>query len=125
MNISNLMKSYFNNESQYMINENTNIKNKSIPIVVSKSKWNIDSNIMSRIYEFSDKDKSVYFMQQVMQYISNSEHNIEVRFKKDKCTVIIRSLSSFINEYELEVCKYFDEIYNDTNYIKLQYDYEE
>jgi hypothetical protein len=125
MNISNLMKNYFNEESQYMLNENLNIQNKSIPIVVSKSKWNIESNIMSRIYEFSEKDKSVYFMQQIMQYISNSEHNIEVRFKKEKCIVIIRALASFINEYELEACKYFDKIYNDTNYIKLKYDYED
>ena len=107
-----------------LLNENNVNKTKktvtqSIPIVVSKSKWSADDKIMSRIYEFDNKEKSVYFMQQVMQYISNSEHNIEARFKKEKCTIIIRAISPYITEYEQDVAKYFDKIYKDTDYLKI------
>jgi len=130
MNISDIMSNYFNESNQKLLSENNVNKTKktvtqSIPIVVSKSKWSADDKIMSRIYEFDNKEKSVYFMQQVMQYISNSEHNIEARFKKEKCTIIIRAISPYITEYEQDVAKYFDKIYKDTDYLKLEYDHDQ
>lgn len=120
MNISGLMHSYFNEIGNNMINEEKqNNKGMTIPIVVSKSKWSVDDKIMSRIYEFDAIEKSIYFMKQAMEYIENVEHNIEVRFKREKCTVIIRALSPYITEYEQEAAKEFDLIYKDSNYLQL------
>lgn len=120
MNISGLMHSYFNEIGNNMINEEKqNNKGMTIPIVVSKSKWSIDDKIMSRIYEFNAIEKSIYFMKQAMEYIENVEHNIEVRFKREKCTVIIRALSPYITEYEQKAAQEFDLIYKDSNYLQL------
>jgi len=127
MNISDIMSNYFNESklNENNMNKQQKATSQSIPIIVSKSKWSVDEKIMSRIYEFDDKEKSVYFMQQVMQYISNSEHNIEARFKKEKCTIIIRAISPYITSYEQDVAKYFDKIYKDTDYLKLEYDHDQ
>jgi hypothetical protein len=127
MNISDIMSNYFNESklNENNMNKQQKATSQSIPIIVSKSKWSVDEKIMSRIYEFDDKEKSVYFMQQVMQYISNSEHNIEARFKKEKCTIIIRAISPYITFYEQDVAKYFDKIYKDTDYLKLEYDHDQ
>ena len=127
MNISDIMSNYFNESklNENNMNKQQKATSQSIPIIVSKSKWSVDEKIMSRIYEFDDKEKSVYFMQQVMQYISNSEHNVEARFKKEKCTIIIRAISPYITSYEQDVAKYFDKIYKDTDYLKLEYDHDQ
>ncbi len=98
--------------------------NSTMPIVVSKSKWSIDNKIMSRIYEFASKENSLFFAQQVLEYVQESEHNIEIRFKRDKCTVIIRALSPYITDLEKDVADYFDEIYKDSKYLKLDYNEE-
>ncbi len=127
MNLTQIMMGYFNDErGNLMLNENTNAPAgaRTMPIMVSKSKWSVDDKIMSRIYEFDSKEKSLFFAQQVLEYVQESEHNIEVRFKRDKCTIIIRALSPYITELEKDVADYFDEIYKDSKYLKLDYDEE-
>ena len=127
MNLTQIMNDYFNNErNDLMLKENNNAPAgaRTMPIVVSKSKWSVDDKIMSRIYEFNSKEKSLFFAQQVLEYVQESEHNIEVRFKRDKCTVIIRALSPYITDLEKDVADYFDEIYKDTKYLKLDYNEE-
>ncbi len=127
MNLTQIMMGYFNDErGNLMLNENANAPAgaRTMPIMVSKSKWSVDDKIMSRIYEFESKENSLFFAQQVLEYVQESEHNIEVRFKRDKCTVIIRALSPYITELEKDVADYFDEIYKDSKYLILDYDEE-
>ncbi len=112
------MNGYFN-ERGTLMTESTSITGKTVPIMVSKSQWSVDDKILSRIYEFDSKEKSLFFAQQVLEFVQDSEHNIEVRFKKDKCTVIIRALSPYITDLEKDVADYFDEIYKDAKYLKL------
>ena len=97
---------------------------KTVPIMVSKSQWSVDEKILSRIYEFDSKEKSLFFAQQVLEFVQDAEHNIEVRFKKDKCTVIIRALSPYITDLEKDAADYFDQIYKDAKYLKLDYEEE-
>jgi hypothetical protein len=118
MNLAQLMNGYFN-ERGTLMTESTSITGKTVPIMVSKSQWSVDDKILSRIYEFDSKEKSLFFAQQVLEFVQDSEHNIEVRFKKDKCTVIIRALSPYITDLEKDVADYFDEIYKDAKYLKL------
>ena len=118
MNLAQLMNGYFN-ERGTLMTESTSITGKTVPIMVSKSQWSVDDKILSRIYEFDSKEKSLFFAQQVLEFVQESEHNIEVRFKKDKCTVIIRALSPYITDLEKDVADYFDEIYKDAKYLKL------
>jgi hypothetical protein len=127
MNLTQIMNGYFNDErGNLMLNENTNAPtgSRTMPIMVSKSKWSIDDKIMSRIYEFESKEKSLFFAKQVFEYVQDSEHNIEIRFKRDKCTIIIRALSPYITDLEKDVADYFDEIYKDSKYLKLDYNEE-
>ena len=112
------MNGYFN-ERGTLMTESTSTAGKTVPIMVSKSQWSVDDKILSRIYEFDSKEKSLFFAQQVLEFVQDSEHNIEVRFKKDKCTVIIRALSPYITDLEKDVADYFDEIYKDAKYLKL------
>jgi len=118
MNLAQLMNGYFN-ERGMLMTESTSTTSKTVPIMVSKSQWSADEKILSRIYEFDSKEKSLFFAQQVLEFVQDSEHNIEVRFKKDKCTVIIRALSPYITDLEKDVADYFDEIYKDAKYLKL------
>lgn len=118
MNLAQLMNGYFN-ERGMLMTESTSTTGKTVPIMVSKSKWSVDDKILSRIYEFDSKEKSLFFAQQVLEFVQDSEHNIEVRFKKDKCTVVIRALSPYITDLEKDVADYFDEIYKDAKYLKL------
>ena len=118
MNLAQLMNGYFN-ERGTLMTESTSTIGKTVPIMVSKSQWSVDEKILSRIYEFDSKEKSLFFAQQVLEFVQDSEHNIEVRFKKDKCTVIIRALSPYITDLEKDVADYFDTIYKDAKYLKL------
>jgi hypothetical protein len=125
MNLAQLMNGYFN-EGGMMLQEDKQIgMGKTVPIMVSKSQWAVETKILSRIYEFDSKEKSLFFAQQALEFIQESEHNIEVRYKRDKCIVIIRALSPYITDLEKDVAIYFDQIYKDTEYLQLDYDIEE
>ena len=123
MNLAQLMNGYFN-ERGALMTESTSTAGKTVPIMVSKSQWSVDDKILSRIYEFDSREKSLFFAQQVLEFIQDSEHNIEVRFKRDKCTIIIRALSPYITDLEKDVADYFDQIYKDAKYLKLDYEEE-
>ena len=116
-NLSMLMENYFMEEKDNSHNSKENKTNKTfsnkIPIVVSKSSWSKNDNTLSRIFEFDHEEKYHYFLNAFFETLHDSPEDIEMRLRKQKVTIVIRSKFLDITQNELNIAKEFDEIFKD------------
>lgn len=88
------------------------------PIVASNSKWTSQEKCLIRSYKFDNKKTSEYFIFEILKFLRETVSDIEFRKRGDSIVFIIRALSPYISEIELEAAKEIDIIYEDVKFYK-------
>ena len=111
MNISKLMSGYFLNE-----NFITPIEKSETPIVAKKSKWNNQEKTLARSFNFEKRKYAEKFVLELLLYNREADADLEFRFRGKKVVVVIRSLSPYVSEIEVEAAEDIDKIRKDVMY---------
>ena len=114
MMLSNVMNEYFkdiNKKNNFTINEN-----KKNPVKVKKTSWNKKEKSISKVFLIKNRKQKEAFVVEILKYLRESSCNIEFICKSKEVIVVIRALSPYISELELECSKDIDKIKKDITY---------
>lgn len=88
------------------------------PIVASNSKWTSQEKCLIRSYKFDSKKTLEYFVFEILKFLRETVADVEFRKRGENIVFIIRSLSPYVSEIELEASKEIDIIYEDVKFYR-------
>ena len=109
------MKEYFDNNN-IMIENKLNMNMSQNPVKVRKTSWSRSDSTLTKIYLIKDRKQKESFIVEILKYMRESSCEIEFTCKKREVIILIRSLSPYISELEIECSSDLDKIKKDIMY---------
>ncbi len=93
-----------------------------LPLQVSKSEWEIDSDVISRVYKVDNREHFSYFVNNILDHAQKIGHDpfMIIKFPNISIKLSTHDLDQ-VTELDLEFAKFIDEVYEDISFISEEF----
>ena len=118
MNVSSLMKEYFEERKTVSRKVLTESPGRSVPIGVKKQTWSktSDPESLQRTFTFSDTERLIYFLEDVIQMQNAMGHHGIITINENKVSVrVFTKMLERVTDLDVEWADKVGKIFDDVN----------
>ena len=93
-----------------------------LPLQVTKSEWQIESDVISRVYHVDNRRHFSYFLNNILDHALEIGHDpvMIVKFPNISIKLSTHDLDQ-VTELDFEFAKFIDEVYEDIKFISTEF----